>query len=286
MRATRHRVAYYARVSWVLRALVLLAAVTPLFAATAFHPVWWQIFLAAAVGSALGQLAVRFARGRIAQLAVIGVAVAVIGVTVAWSLRRGAPAANAGYRYIAVRSAALTWDDVEAIRALPSVHVVVPYLRKSMQTASEDQNWNTSVIGTTPDYFELMGLELVRGSGFEPEARKIVVLGETPARQLFGAHTNPVGATMRINNLPFEVVGELAHRGTAAGGEDLDDVALIPAEIFLAKIDYGGKRLRGSIFLAPESEADIPRIEEDVRRLLRDRHLGADDDVTILTLAR
>ena len=75
---------------------MLLAATMPVFAATQFHPLWWQILIAAAIGSALGQLAVRATRGRrIAQWVVTVVAVGILGVSAGWMFRRGVQGAAA-----------------------------------------------------------------------------------------------------------------------------------------------------------------------------------------------
>lgn len=261
----------------------------PVFAATMFHAVWWQILIAAAVGSALGQLAVRYARSRIARGAVIAAALIVIGATVAWTFRRGGSAEPKGESFLVVRSPSLTWDDVEQIRTVQAVKLVVPYLQSSEQTASEDQNWNTSVVGTTSDYFEFMHLQLAHGTGFVPGTAKIVVVGETVAKQLFGAN-DPVGQTVRIHSYPYQIVGLLAHRGTAPSGQDLDDVVLMPLEIFQQKIKGGLARLvGGSILISPYLPDDLPRVEEGVRSVLRDRHHlvdGDDGDVTIHTVNR
>jgi putative ABC transport system permease protein len=274
-----------------LRALLLLAAVTPVFAATAFHPAWWQVLLAAAVGSALGQLAVRTTRDRrVAQGCVAGTAVIVVAVAGAWSLR---PAARhddpAGRPFLIVRSttggtSTLTWDDVHAIQTeIATIDLAVPTLRKTAQLISGDSNWSTQVVGTTPDYFDLWGLRLAAGERFDGSAsNKVVVLGDTVVAQLYGAHTSPVGEVIRIKNIPFTVVGVLAHQGTSPLGQDLDDVALVPIGVYAATIET--TRGFGGAVLITTPRQDMARVETELRSLLRDRHRltpGADDDFVI-----
>ena len=266
--------------------MLLLAATLPVFAATAFHPVWWQIFLAAAIGSALGQLAVRFTRGRrIATWAVIVVAVAIVGVTAGWTLRRGShDVAALPTGMLVVKGPTLTWDDVHAIESVPEVEFAVPYLHSNHQVASEDQNWNTIVVGTTPDYFALVEWHLAAGEPLDASKFKVVLLGQTVARQLFGTN-NPIGGTVRIEGTPYEVIGVLSRRGMTEQGQDLDDLVVMSVETYGQKIARGlPRRVQGSLFVSPKSRGELDRLETDVRSLLHDRHLvapGADDDVEI-----
>jgi putative ABC transport system permease protein len=272
-------------VSFALRALVLLAAVTPLFAATAFHPAWWQTLVAAAIGSGLGHLAVRITRGRRgAQWAVIVVAALVAAAAAAWMFRRpgGHDATESGLLVVKP----VTADDIRQIKAeLTSVDLAVPYLHSSQQLVSEDMNWNTQVVGTTPDYFDLMNLTMATGERFEETPDKVVVLGDTVAMRLYGASNDPVGQEVRIRSVRFKVIGVLAHRGMSAQGQDLDDMAIVPLETYSSKVSASG-RFDGVALILPKSPADRARVEEAVRELLRARHqLGTSDadDFTIRT---
>jgi putative ABC transport system permease protein len=244
--------------------------------------------LAAAIGSALGELAVRLTRARrVAPWVVAAVAAVVIGAAMSWSLVRSTPRDRAADRHLlAVTASTLTWDDFRALKAtLPPDDLVVPYLHQSELVASDEQNWKTFVVGTSPDYFGAMGLQLAAGERFEASTNKVVVLGDTIVKQLFGAGKNPVGEEIRIKQLPFTIVGVLAHRGIASTGQDLDDVALVPVETYMTRLTGGMKsRLEGSILISPAPHEDFERVEADVRSLLRDRHRlvpGEADDFTI-----
>jgi hypothetical protein len=273
--------------------LVLLAAAMPLFAATAFRPLWWQTLVAAAIGSALGQVAVRATRGRRVAAWSVAIAAAIIAaVAGGWSLTHAVRHDEApGNDFLVVRSSSLTWDDVRAIETgIPSIHLAVPYLHKAMQLATEEMNWNTDVVGTTPGYFELRALRVAAGARFDASASpaKVVVLGDTVVTQLFGAGKSPVGEVIRIRNMPLEVIGVLAHQGMSPQGQDLDDVALIPIEVYAARI-HGQVQFGGVVLVSATSRGDNARVEAELRSLLRDRHHlapGADDDFVILAHER
>jgi putative ABC transport system permease protein len=184
--------------------------------------------------------------------------------------------------------ASLTWDDVNAIQTqIPLIERAVPYMHQAVQLVSEDQNWNAQVVGTTPDYYRLRGLTLAAGHSFNAsESGKVVVLGETTAKQLYGAGKQPIGETVRIKNMPFEIIGVLAHQGMSPQGQDLDDVALVPIGVYASHIAYDDLKSQfgGVVLIAARLAEDTERVKTAVRTLLRDRHhlaAGVDDDFVI-----
>jgi putative ABC transport system permease protein len=187
----------------------------------------------------------------------------------------------------------LTWDDLRAIQSeVPAVRWAAPVLRTNAQVVSEDQNWSTSVNGTTPEYFSIRNWPVARGAGIgasDVEAgTKIVVLGQTVVDKLFGPNADAVGQQVRIKNIPFQVAGVLARKGQSAVGQDYDDAVFVPSTTFQTKIQGGLKNyLSGTVFVgAAGNETD--RAERQIRALLRDRHhvsVSADDDFSIRNLA-
>jgi putative ABC transport system permease protein len=187
----------------------------------------------------------------------------------------------------------LTWDDLFAIRnEVPSVRYAAAQLRVSTQIQSEDQNWNTSTNGTSPEYFLIRAWaasagRLLLDSDVESSA-KVVVLGQTVVDKLFGSSADPMGQIVRIKNIPFEVVGVLAKKGQSPTGQNYDDGVFIPQTTFQSKIQGGlQKYLSGSILIGAASADNTARAEMQVTALLRDRHLaasGADDDFSIRNL--
>jgi putative ABC transport system permease protein len=187
----------------------------------------------------------------------------------------------------------LTWDDLRAIRGeISTVRYAAAQLRTNAQLQSEDQNWSTTVTGTSPEYFLIRSWRAAAGrslldSDIDASA-KVVVLGQTVVDKLFGASTDPVGQTIRIKNIPFEVVGVLAKKGQSPMGQDYDDGVFVPQTTFASKIQGGlQKFLQGTIFVGATSTDATARAEEQISLLLRDRHRigpGQDDDFSVRNL--
>ena len=187
----------------------------------------------------------------------------------------------------------LTWDDLRAIQnEVSSVHLAAPSLRSVAQVAYEDQNWSTSITGTTPEYFEIRSWDMAKGSSLTQSdvdgGTKVAVLGQTVADRVFGATADPVGQVVRIRNIPFQVVAVMARKGQSPNGQDYDDAVVIPVSTFQTKIQGGlQKYLNGAIMISAISPDATARAERDVTDLLRDRHHiqpGADDDFSIRNL--
>jgi putative ABC transport system permease protein len=187
----------------------------------------------------------------------------------------------------------LTWDDLRAIRAeVPTVRYAAPQLRSSAQLLSEDQNWNTSVYGTTTDYFLIRNWPTALGAPMSESdvesGAKVVFLGRTVVEKLFGASVDPVGQTVRIKNIPFEVRGVLSPKGQSPTGQDYDDAAFVPLKAYQTKIQGGLQQfISGVIYVGAVSPAATQRAEQQVTNLLRDRHHigpGSDDDFSIRNL--
>ena len=111
----------------------------------------------------------------------------------------------------------LTWDDMAVLQngEIPSIKWVAPMLQSRAQIASEEANWNTSVVGTTAVWFQIRNWAAAQGNVFDEDSgnsnAKITVVGKTVATQLFGT-ANPVGQTIRIAGQPYEIVGVLASK--------------------------------------------------------------------------
>ena len=188
----------------------------------------------------------------------------------------------------------LTWEDLKAIQTeVPTVRYAVPNVGGNAQIMSEDQNWSTRITGTMPDYFLIRNWPVALGSPLTQTdvdlGSKVVVLGQTVVDKLFGPSANPVGQSIRINNIPFTIIGVAAKKGQSPVGQDYDDTAFIPVTTFEAKIRKGlGKFINGIIFVGAVSAAVTPQAEKQISELLRDRHHigpGAEDDFNIRNLS-
>jgi putative ABC transport system permease protein len=187
----------------------------------------------------------------------------------------------------------ITWDDLRAIQTeVPTVRYAAPILRSNAQIMSEDQNWATQVQGTSPDYFAIRSWPVSSGAPItdsDVEAgAKVVVLGQTVVDKLFGPNSDPVGQSVRIKNIPFQVIGVLAKKGQSTMGQDYDDAAFVPYSTFGSKIQGGlHNYLSGAIYIGATSENELGRAESQVTSLLRDRHHlngNTDDDFNVRNL--
>ncbi len=187
----------------------------------------------------------------------------------------------------------LTSDDLQAIQGeVSSVRMAAPLLRVNASLASDDQNWTTQVSGTTSEYFELRDWPIASGLSFTSSdidgQTKVVILGRTVADKLYGAGADPTGQSLRIHDVPFEIIGVLGAKGQSSTGQDYDDVAFVPVSTFRSKIQGGlGNLLAGVIFVQATSNEAVGAAQSSVAALLRDRHhleVGADDDFSIRNL--
>lgn len=251
----------------------------PLFAATRFHTPLWQVLVGAAVGSALGQLAVRATRGRppVVSIVVAACGLLVAGCSAAFFMRPVAPVAAGGRHLIVVANGkppSLTLDDATALQGLVEVATIAPVERATVTLATARNVWATSVVGTTPTYLDVRGWHVAKGAPFSAgdmdAATKVVVLGPATARQLFG-DADPVGRSIRLKDVSMTVVGVLGETGSP----DDDDTALVPLSTFQRKVggSSSGPVFGGLFVILPREGAT----SEPIRALLRDRHRLAPD---------
>jgi len=189
----------------------------------------------------------------------------------------------------------LTEDDAWAIQTeIPTVNVAAPTVRGSVQVIAGNMNWATSAYGITPEFMVAREWEIRTGRALEPaevnSAAKVVLLGKTVADNLFPGQ-DPVGQTVRIQKVPFTVIGLLEAKGQTPHGQDQDDTLLIPLSTAKKRV-LGGRRLGGkvveSIIVKARSSQVVVQVEEEVKQLLRQRHrirAGEEDDFRVRNLA-
>ncbi len=186
-------------------------------------------------------------------------------------------------------------DDAEAIgEQIDGVVASAPAVRGGAQLASEGANWSTRVEGVTPDYLVARDLTIASGRMFDEaearQGRKVIVIGQTIATELFGEGVDPVGRRIRVGSVPFEVIGVLASRGQSGFGQDQDDIVLGPLSAVRSRIV--GRRVRGdnvqTIYVKAATPDDLVRVQEDLSNLLRERHRirpGQEDDFSVQNMA-
>ena len=175
----------------------------------------------------------------------------------------------------------LTISDAEQIGRLPDVVAVSPTQMSGAQVIYGNKNWATSMVGVYPDYTTVQNIDVEYGSFFDMSAVKsastYAVIGPDTAKEL-NMPENPVGEIIRIQNMPFVVIGVMKARGDSAMGSQ-DDMVIIP-------ITTLKKRLQGSRF--PDSvsmialklyqDADNAVVTDQISALLRQRHRTKEND--------
>ena len=190
---------------------------------------------------------------------------------------RSASAKSGGVRMGMGTRPTLTMKDSIAIETKArGVLAVAPYSAESKQLTYGNQNWSTSVAGTTMDYFLIRNYEMDSGRGFLPEdnknSTKVAIIGQTVSTELFG-DVDPIGKTIRIGNIPFKVVGLLKSKGASGMGQDQDDIAFIPITTAQRKVfgtDFPGTV--SMINVKAQNEEILSTTEEDINEILKTRH--------------
>lgn len=178
-------------------------------------------------------------------------------------------------------SMALKYSDVTAIRNEAAfISSVSPTVNANGQVIYGNQNTQTTIYGVSEEYLGIRKLNLQNGRIFnETEVRsmaKVCILGQTVVENLFGEGYDPVGISIRIKNLPFEIIGVLEDKGESGMGQDQDDIILAPyttVQRRLAAIDY----INGIYCSAVSEEKSAAAIEE-VEEILRRTHKLKESD--------
>ncbi|HPS49907.1 MAG TPA: ABC transporter permease [Bacteroidales bacterium] len=194
-----------------------------------------------------------------------------------------------GVRMEAGSSQRMTIEDLNAIRErCPSVAYITPQVRTSGQLVNGNSNWRTSVYGVYPDYFNIRDLKLTSGTVFtmndDRSAAKVCIVGQTVVTNLFGEGADPIGSFIRINKIPFEIVGITEKKGQNAFGQDQDDIVVAPFSTVqkrMMAVTYIQSMLASAV-----SEPKIPTASQEITDVLKAKHnLGPseDPDFTIRT---
>jgi putative ABC transport system permease protein len=176
----------------------------------------------------------------------------------------------------------LTLADAKAIMSLPNVAAVSPEVRDREQILANGQNWNTQVLGESPDYPQILDRSIASGAMFTDQdvrtLAKSAIIGKTVVDQLF-PDINPLGQIIRIRNLPFQVVGVLTPKGFNLFGQDQDDVVIVPYSSHMHRITT--RTFLNDILVEASSDKTILLAQNEITDLLSDRHRSKDPDFTV-----
>ncbi len=170
--------------------------------------------------------------------------------------------------------------DLKRLKAeCTAVDNIVPEITGSRQVIYGNSNWNTMVIGTSPEYFEMRNFNIAEGEEFTQSDvnafRRVAVVGPTLVENVFGK-VDPVGKSIRIGRIRFDVIGVTESKGLSGGWMDYDDMVLIPyttAQKRVFGIDYLNRlvaRLKDESLVQP-AYLEIERILRESHRLRPDQ---------------
>ncbi len=199
---------------------------------------------------------------------------------------------SGGVRMGAGTKPTLTISDAEAMKeACPSVKLVAPTWGGTAHLVFGNENWSTVVTGTIPDMFQIRNWPLAFGFLFNQRdintAAKVCILGQTVVENLFG-DIDPIGQVIRINKIPFTIIGVLDKKGSSTRGRDQDDRIYVPfstAQKRLFSTHIPG--LVRTIMVQAKSLELMFEAEKEINALLMQRHhiqSGQEKDFTVMNL--
>jgi putative ABC transport system permease protein len=168
----------------------------------------------------------------------------------------------------------LLLKDADAIiEECPSVEKIVPTADAYVKIKYSDAATMSMVQGVSSDYPEVKNFPIKEGRFFTNKedklTKRVAVLGYQIQTNLFGDR-NPVGETIFIRNIPFEVIGTLTSKGVSADGANEDKVVVIPIQTSLRRVlnrDYLNR-----IFVQAKNKEVMRSAENEIQSLLRKRH--------------
>jgi putative ABC transport system permease protein len=173
----------------------------------------------------------------------------------------------------------LTEDDARAVGSeLSSVRYEAPSVQNGAQIVFGNSNWQTRVMGTTPDMLAIRDMQVIEGQPFTTgdvdSSAKVAILGQTVVNNLFNGG-DPVGQIIRIKKVPFTVVGVLAPKGQSPSGQDQDDTIIIPMSTAKKKVMGSGRQNNAQMvaqIMVQANEGQTKQAVSDIEGLLRQRH--------------
>lgn len=178
----------------------------------------------------------------------------------------------------------LVWEDAKAIASqVPSVKAVAPEINQRQLISHQSQNTNALLIGTTPQYPNVRDFPVDKGRFFSEidvqRNKRVAVIGSEIADRLFLA-SSPVGETIRVKNITFEIIGIMEPKGSFFG-TNLDETVLIPLTTMtnqiVGKTSPYGVELTWINAEAKDAES-VRAARFQIENLLRLRHKIVNED--------
>ncbi len=182
----------------------------------------------------------------------------------------------------------LNLRDVDYLsKEVDGITFVAPFEIKEMKVKYLQILTSTNVAGSTLEFLETRNYGIASGEMFTEMDQKlgarVAVVGKTVIKNMLGGE-DPLGKTVRINAIPFRIIGIFESKGLDSDGIDQDDILLIPIKSMLRRIL--NQNHISTIYAKADSRRNIERVSVRIKTVLRDRHKIADDaenDFTIIS---
>ncbi len=186
--------------------------------------------------------------------------------------------------------------DIKAIKTgINGIAAISGEVSGSAQIVAGGTNWFASVNGVNADYMKIKDHSLLAGRFFndreEKASMKVALLGTTVAKELFPDMQAAVGQTIRVNKVPFTVIGVLAPKGQSSWGRDRDDVVVLPLNAARKRVVGKGSGQPNQIrmlHIKVDEAYNMKQVEEeigDMLRLKRKVKPGDADNFRIMNMA-
>ena len=179
-------------------------------------------------------------------------------------------------------------SDADAILDVPNVAFAVPEMTSSVTVRYGNIDYQTTANGTVPAFPRAKSWTVASGEFINRDDMDsyapVAVLGQTVARTLFHDGGNPLGQYVLVNKIPFQVIGVMAEMGASAGGNDQDDVMLVPLSTGSMRL-FGQRNVR-TITVQVKDAAAIDLTQDAIQTLLNERHKAEDTQITNMSSVR
>ncbi|MBB2973583.1 MacB family efflux pump subunit [Mesorhizobium sp. RMAD-H1] len=179
-------------------------------------------------------------------------------------------------------------EDADAILELPNVASAVPEVTGSVTLRYGNVDYQSQADGTVPAFTTAKSWKVERGDFINRNDvdtyAPVAVLGTTVARTLFPEGGDPIGKYILVQKIPFQVIGVMESKGAGPGGNDQDDVVIVPLSTANLRL-FGQKHVRTITVQVKDGDL-INTTQDQIQALLDKRHKADDTMITNMSSIR
>ena len=196
---------------------------------------------------------------------------------------------NRGGRRVVDRGRLTERDAVAVQRLVPGVSAIAPQLRSTVQLVIGGRNATSTAVGVTADYPRVANVEIDTGRMIAEadvrSASRVIVVGPSVAAKLFGSF-DPLGQSVRVNRVPFTIIGVLESKGSTFGNDN-DDLLLVP--LTTARQRFASASTQGPddlhvLFVGFEDGINLAEAKKNMVRVLRARNQVPKGEISPFTI--